>query len=38
MKKEYMTPEVEVINLTSTETVTTDDDVYGDMGLESSPF
>ena len=38
MKKEYMTPEVEVINLTSTETITNDDDVDGDMGLESSPF
>ena len=37
MKKEYVTPEVEVISLVSNEAIT-DDSVDGEMGLESSEF
>lgn len=37
MKKEYVTPEVEVISLVSNEAIT-DDSIDGEMGLESSEF
>lgn len=39
MKKEYITPEVEIISLVSTEAITTGEDLGKDeMGDESSIF
>lgn len=37
MKKEYIKPEVELVSLTSRECIT-NDDIDGEMGLESSEF
>ena len=38
MKKEYLKPEIEYIDLTVSEVITDDDLVDGEMGIESSIF
>lgn len=39
MKKEYITPEVEIISLVSTEVITTDEENPDEtMGNQSNPF
>ena len=38
MKKEYIKPEVELVSLTATEHIATDDSIDHEMGVGSSEF